>query len=69
MWSRDFLLTVDTAVGNKKLGDITRQLRSLSRSGAFLRRAVISIGHGAALHLRRDAPVHSFVELKRDIFI
>lgn len=56
-------------MGNKKLGDITRQPRGLSRSGAFLRRAVISIGHGAALHLRRDAPARSRVELKRDFFI
>lgn len=60
---------MDVVVANKKLGDITRQLRGLSRSGAFLRRAVISIGHGAALHLRREAPAHSFVELKRDFLI
>lgn len=66
---RDFLLVVDVAVGNKKLGDITRQLKALSRSGAFPRRAVISIGHGAALQLRRDAPAHSVVELKRDICV
>lgn len=66
---RDFLLAVDVVVGRKKLGDITRQLKGLSRSGAFVRRAVISVGHGAALHLRRDAPAHSFVQLKRDVFI
>lgn len=38
-------------------------------SQPFLRRAVISVGHGAALQLRRDAPAASMVELKRDWFI
>lgn len=44
-----------------------RPLRDLSQSGAFVRRAVISIGHSAALHLRGDAPSGFSVKWKCEI--
>lgn len=47
--------------------DITRLLGDHGQSGPFLRRAVISIGHSAALHLHGDAPQGSSLKLKREM--